>query len=144
MAFTNPSVQDFKNRYTRDFPYGTDPAVAVLDQDIANAFVETNVAINPALFDDQSSYTLGYLKLSAHYLVLNLRASSQGLNGQWSWLEQSKSVGSVAQAFGIPQRILDNPVFAGLCKTNYGAAYLMQVLPALSGAGFSVCGATRP
>jgi hypothetical protein len=143
-VFSNPSVADFRARYTRDFPYGTDQTVAVLDADIANAFLDTNVVINQALFDDQSSYNLGYLKLSAHYLVLNLRASSQGINGQWAWLEQSKSAGSVATAFGIPQRVLDNPVFAGLCKTNYGAAYLLQILPALSGAAFAVCGGTQP
>jgi hypothetical protein len=142
LAFVNPQPSDFRAWYTRDFPYGTDPTVSVLDSDIANAMVETNVAINPDLFADQSSYTLGYLKLSAHYLVLNLRASSQGINGQWAWLEQSKSAGSVATAFGIPQRVLDNPVFAGLCKTNYGAAYLLQILPALSGAAFAVCGGT--
>lgn len=144
MAFNNPSVADFKSRFFRDFPYGADPATSILDQDITSAFTFVNVNVNQDLFGDQGSYTLGYLLLSAHYLVMNLRASSQGINGQFNFLQQSKSVGGVAEAFGIPQRILDNPDWAILCKTNYGAQFIQLVLPQLAGNVFSVCGATRP
>jgi hypothetical protein len=144
MAFTNPSVQDFKNQFFRDFPYGTDPEVSVLDQDITAAFVFTNVNFNQALFGDQGSYNLGYLLLSAHYLVMNLRASSQGLNGQFNFLQNSKGAGSVNEAFAIPQRILDNPDWAILSKTNYGAQYLQLIIPQLAGQIYTVCGSTRP
>lgn len=144
MAYENPSVADFKNYFNRDFPYGTDPNTSILDSDITKAFAMTNININQALFGYQSSYTIGYLLLSAHYMVMNLRTSSQGINGQFNFLEQNKSVSAVAQSFAIPQRILDNPDLAILCKTNYGAQFLQIILPQLAGNMFTVLGSTRP
>lgn len=144
MAYDNPSVADFKTRFYRDFPYGTDQDTSVLDQDITTAFTYVNININQGLFGEQASYSAGYLLLSAHYLVMNLRASSQGLNGQFNFLQNSKSVGSVSEAFGIPQRILDNPDWAILCKTNYGAMFIQLVLPQLAGNMFIAYGRTLP
>lgn len=143
MAFNNPAVSDFKAQFFRDFPYGTDMNVSVLDQDIANAFQQTNVSINPNLWSDQGSYTLGYLLLSAHFMVLSLRASSQGLNGQYNWMQNNKSVAGVSEGFEIPQRIKDNPDFMAYYKTNYGAQYMNLVLPQLAAQIFSVRGTTR-
>lgn len=142
--FINPTVQDFKDYFTRDFPYGTDPNTSVLDSDITKAYGQVNFAINPALFPDQASYTLCYLFLAAHWLVTDLRMSSQGISGQYNWLESSKSVGSVSEGFSIPQRILDNPEFAMLSKTNYGAKYLQLLLPQLMGQIFIAPGRTLP
>ncbi len=144
MAYDNPTINDFKTFFVRAFPFGTDLNTQVLDQDIANAYLMTNPQINQALFIDQSSYTLGYFNLSAHFLVTSLRASSQGLNGQFNWLEQSKAAGTVNQAFSIPQRILDNPYWAMLTKTNFGAAYLGLIFPQLAGQIYVVAGSTRP
>lgn len=144
MAYTVPTLQNFKDFFVRDFPYGTDVNVAVLDADITKAFSFVDAMINPNLFSSQAAYTNGYLLLSAHFLVMNLRASSQGLNGQFNFLQASKSVGPVSEAFSIPQRILDNPELAILVKTNYGAQYLQMVLPQLAGQMFTVCGGTRP
>ena len=53
MAYDNPTVQDFKDYFFRDFPFGTDPNVSVLDQDISKAMVQCRSAINQALFDNQ-------------------------------------------------------------------------------------------
>jgi Protein of unknown function (DUF4054) len=144
MAYNNPSVADFKAFFARDFPYGVDPDTSILDADITKAFTFTNVNVNEGLFADQGSYTIGYQLLSAHYLVLNIRASSQGLNGQYNFLQQSKGAGAVNEAFAIPPRILENPEFAMLAKTNYGAQFLLLILPQLSGQVFSVHGSTRP
>lgn len=144
MAFSNPSVADFKSFFTRDFPYGSDPTTSILDSDITKAFTFTNVNMNQTLFADQGSYAIGYNLLSAHYLVTNLRASSQGINGQFNFLQVSKNVGAVAEAFGIPQRILDNPDWAMLCKTNYGAQFLQLILPQMAGQIFNAYGSTRP
>ena len=140
MAFSNPSVADFKAFYTRPFPYGTDPNTSILDSDISNAFLYTNTSINQAFFGDQGSYNVGYFTLSAHYLVTNLRASSQGINGQFAFLEQSKGVGGVSTSIAIPQRILDNPYWAVFSKTNYGMIYLQMILPSLCGQMYSVPG----
>jgi hypothetical protein len=144
MAFNNPTITDFKSFFVRDFSYGADPNTSIIDQDIANAYAETNVNFNPALWADQENYTLGYLLLSAHYLQININSSSQGISGQFSWNTTSKSVGSVSQASQIPQRILDNPLYAWLTKTNYGTRYLMLLLPQLTGQMFTAYGSTRP
>lgn len=144
MAYLNPSVADFKAYFTRDFPYGTDPNTSITDTDIAKSFQISNANINQGLFSDQSSYTVGYLLFSAHNMVMSIRSSSQGINGQFSFLDASKGVGSVNEAFAIPQRILDNPYFSMLAKTNYGAQYLMMLLPQLMGQVYTVIGSTRP
>ncbi len=144
MAFSSPSVQDFKNYFVRDFPYGTDMKTSVLDIDITNAFVMTNTQINQALFSYQPDYTVGYLLLAAHYMVMALRSSSQGINGQFSWLESGKAVGPASSTLAIPQQILNAPYWSALTKTNYGAQYLMMVFPKLVGSMFTVCGATQP
>jgi hypothetical protein len=144
MAYNYPQVSDFKNQFIRDFPYGTDPNVAILDQDIQNAFAAANVNFSPNFWDSQQTFTLGYLYLSAHFLCMNIRASSQGINGQYNFGQVSKGAGSVNEAFSIPQRILDNPEFAMYAKTTYGAQYLMWLLPQLAGQMFSVCGRTKP
>ena len=140
MAFTNPAVSDFKSQLSRDFPYGTDPNNSVLDSDITYAFQFTNNSINQGFFTDQGTYTVAYNLLSAHYLVTNLRASSQGINGQYNWLQNSKGVGQVNEAFSIPDRILQNPIFSSLSKTNYGQNYLVMILPQLTGFMYGVYG----
>ena len=144
VAYSNPAVTDFKNQFVRDFPYGTDPTTSVLDSDIANAFQFVNININQGLFADQGSYTLGYLLLSAHYLVFALRASSQGLGGQYNFAQNTKSVGQVSEGFTIPEHISNNPYLLMLTKTNYGAQYLELILPKLCGQIFTICGATLP
>lgn len=144
MAYSNPSVADFKAYFFRDFPYGTDQETQVLDADIAKAFQQTNINFAQGLWADQAGYNVGYFLLSAHFLVLDLRASSQGINGQFSFLEQSKSVGSVSQSFAIPDRINQNPFWSMLTKTNYGAQYLQLILPQMSGQMFDVHGTTLP
>jgi hypothetical protein len=144
MAFTNPAVSDFKSYFFRDFPYGIDITTSVLDQDITSAFLSTNVNINQGLFPDQGTYNLGYLLLSAHYLVMNLRQSTQGINGQYNFLQSSKGVGPVNEAFSIPERILENPYWTMLTKTNYGQAYLQLLMPQLTGQIYNAYGTTLP
>jgi hypothetical protein len=143
VAYTQPTVSDFKLFFTRDFPYGVTNQT-VMDSDIFRAITQTSMDFPVTLFPDQGSYNVGFLLLSAHNLVMNLRASSQGINGQFAWLQGSRSVGSVSESISIPQRILDNPMFSYLSKTNYGTQYLMMILPLISGQVFTVEGATLP
>ncbi len=144
MAYTYPTVNDFKNYFVRDFPYGADPATSILDSDISKAQGEANFNFSSAFATSQENFSMLFNYLTAHYLVMDIRASSQGISGTYSWLESSKSVGSVSQSFSIPQRILDNPEYSYLSKTNYGAKYLSLILPRLSGQIFNVCGRTNP
>lgn len=144
MAWVNPTIEDFKAYYFRDFPYGTDPNTSVLDADIAKAFGMVDPYFTEQYYSSQATYDYAYFSLAAHYLVMNLNASSQGINGQFNWLEQSKGVGAVNQSFAIPQKILDNPMLAMFSKTNYGAMYLETLIPRLVGACFIAPGSTRP
>lgn len=143
MAYSKPSVDDFKAYFFRDFPYGTDPATSILDLDIAKAYGQTDFNFNSDLFGTQADYTLGYLLLAAHWLVIDIRMSSQGIAGKYSWLTTNKAVGSVSEGYQIPQRILDNPELAQLSQTNYGAKFLQLILPQLSGQIFFAHGRTH-
>lgn len=127
-----PSVSDFKAFFSRDFPY-LSTSETVMDADITRALTEASAYVNESLFSTQALFTTAFLYMTAHCLVTNLRASSQGLSGSYSWLESSKSVGSVSQSFAIPESITTNPVYAMYCKTTYGAKYLSLVLPLLHG-----------
>lgn len=144
MAYLAPTIAEFKAYFTRDFPYGSDPATSITDADINKAFGQTNFNINQGMFASQGNYQIAYMLLAAHYLVTDIRMSSQGLSGQYNWAEQSKSVGSVSQSFAIPQKILDNPYFSMLARTNYGAKYLELIAPLLAGQVGFVYGRTLP
>lgn len=146
MAYSNPSIADFKGYFTRDFPYSADPADGVTDQDIANAMQRTNITINQTLFPDgQANFTIGYYYLTAHFLVTAIQVSGQGLFGKGTaGVEQSKSVGSVSQSFAIPQSFLENPFFAGLSKTAYGLEYFNMIYPYLVGKATYAHGRTLP
>lgn len=148
MAYTYPSVSDFKTYFARDFPYpptGEESNTAyVRDVDITKAQDEAKFNFNSSLVADQAEFSMLFNYLTAHFLVLDLRASSQGLNGSWSWQESSKGVGSVSQSFAIPEIIQNNPVFAAYAKTNYGAKYLNLIMPSLIGPFFTVRGRTLP
>lgn len=138
--YTNPTVADFVSYFNRDFPYGNTDLTTVNDVDITKALDYQQNTINQTLFPNQNIYSQGALLLAAHQLVLNLRASSQGIAGKFEWLQQSKGVGAVNAAFAIPQRLLDNPEFAAFAGTTYGTQYLMLILPFLTGNMFSVYG----
>ena len=139
----NPTIQDFKNQFPRDFPYNADPLLGVTDTDIANAFRQVNININQAFFCDDSGYGIYYNLLAAHYLVMGLQRSAIGVAGGFSFAQSSKSAGSVSVSSAIPQKFLDNPQFGIFAKTAYGAEYLVYILPFLSGNVFAVSGRTQ-
>lgn len=143
-GFTFPQVPQFKQYFIDDFPYGTDPKTQFPDYRILNAMQLCGLAFfNPIFFPEQQSFNNGFLLLSAHYMVMNIRRASQGMKGQFGFLQQSKSAG-VSVSNAIPQRILDNPDFAWLCQTNYGAEFLHIILPQLSGQMFPILAVTNP
>lgn len=112
----------------------------VSDLDITNAYAEACTAFNASLFGDEDGIKLGYLYLSAHYLVNDLNAG--GLESASSNLVNSRSVGNVSESYSIPQWQLDDPVFAFYAKSSYGSKYLNMMLPRLRGNMAVVCGAT--
>jgi len=150
MAYIQPTVNEFKGYFHRDFPYAVpldgpgDPTdyKKVMDQDIINALATARVNFNEARWEDQETYKLGYLLLSAHYLVKVVLASSQGLRGQNSGITQLKNVGSMQESYVIPDRIKNSPHLGGLYTTRYGALYLELLAPRLLGNVVCVEGAT--
>lgn len=152
MAYSSPSVNDFKTQFIRDFPFAvpssgggdsTDSS-KVLDADITNALTLAGNQINPGIFTTQALYTQGYLYLAAHYLVTAFSAAFEGVGSSAGWLTASKSVGSVSESYAIPDRITKSPFLALLSKTKYGSMYLQIVLPLLVGNVQIAGGATLP
>lgn len=140
---TDPTISDFKARFARDFPYGTDDT-KVQNADIQSALEETTDTINQDLFGEQSDYSRAFLFLAAHFLTTNLQNSAQGVDGAYNWLTVSKAAGSVNQGFTIPESILKNPALAQIAQTTYGARYIGMILPRISGNMAVVAGGTTP
>lgn len=116
----------------------------VQDSDITRAFAEAKMNFNQAFFCDDESIKLAYLYLTAHYLVLDLRNAMAGVSGTGENTVQSRTVGSVSEAYAIPEYVLKDPVLAYYAKTGYGQKYLSFVLPNLVGNVVAVHGATLP
>lgn len=135
MAYTQPTVADFKSRFDRDFFYATDQTdrTKVRDKDITLAYGQAAVNFNEGLWENQGVFSEASMLLAAHYLCTNLLASSQGIRGAGEWLANSKAVGNVSAAFSIPQRILDDPFLAQLSRTTYGCTYLSIIAVRLVG-----------
>lgn len=142
MGFINPAVSDFKAYFLRDFMYTVDQT-GVMDQDILNAQADATAFLNVDNFGDQPTYFLAFNLLTAHFLGMNILASSGGLGSPFAWPASSKSVGSVSISSAISARITENPEFAYLTSTQYGTKYLMLVLPLLVGSCGSVYGGTN-
>jgi len=65
----------------------------VLDADIEKAFNEAKITFNQSLFSSEENVKIGFLYLTAHYLVNDLRAALKGLSGTAAFPLQSRSVG---------------------------------------------------
>lgn len=115
----------------------------VLDADIEKAFAEAMINFNQALFSTAAEIQLAFLYLSAHFLVTDIRRSSQGLNSRGDYIAQSQSVGNVSEALAIPDSINNNPQFSLYTTSGYGIKYLNLVMPRLVGHVGVVQGATN-
>lgn len=191
MDLTTVTVQDFKDLFTRDFPYlpewsatqiynndaivyysttllfyqanqnavpvGTVPTNGsfwndyeddifnyVLDSDITKAFAEAQINLNQALFGSDAQVELGYLYLTAHYMVMDIRGAQKGIESTGEFAVSGRSVGSVSENYVIPDAYKDSPFLGYLAKTSYGQKYLSLIMPNLVGNVNAVCGATNP
>lgn len=144
MDLSTITIQQFKDRFYRDFTYkkvdenGIDSIPDqdfVQDQDIQNAFNDAKPLLNQALLGSDATITLGYLYLSAHCLSLNIKAASAGVNsgGTGAFPVTSRSVGSVSEAYQVPDAYKDDPILAQYAQTAYGQKYLAMVMPMLRG-----------
>lgn len=115
----------------------------ILDSDIEKAFNEALISFNQSLFTSDKNIQIGFLYLTAHYLVNDIRASQKGISGTGSFPVASRSVGSVSETYGIPASYLSNPNFSFYTQSAYGLKYLNMVLPMLVGNVVSVQGSTH-
>lgn len=116
----------------------------VTDTDLQQALFAAGYNTSQALFDSQARWSYAYNYLAAHMLVEKLLAAGEGLVSQYNWLTASKSVGSMQEAFAIPDKIMKDPFLAPLSKTRYGATYLTIIAPQLCGAMFAAPRRTLP
>ena len=151
MEYIKPTIEEFKIYFSRDFPFQppvtppevVNPDLYIQDADIAKAFLITDANLILGCFTSQEAYTISYMDLAAHYLVMSLRASAGGISGTFSWGATSKSVGSVSISNTIPDSILQNPTWAVFAQTPYGVNYLISIIPCLVGRFFVVPGRTH-
>jgi len=116
----------------------------VLDEDIDKAFGEAEINLNQDLFGTDAQIRIGYLYLSAMYLVHDLRAALRGIAAGANFTVSAKSVGNVSESYAIPQAFIDNPIYQIYTQSPYGLKYLSLVLPQLVGNVGAVAGMTHP
>ena len=141
MDLTSITVADFKSLFVRDFTYGT-ITDTVNDSDITRAFAEASLCLNQSLYSSDAAIKMMYLYLTAHYLVLDLRAASASLESSGSFPVNSRTVGSASESYTIPQQYLDSPVLSVYTQTAYGMKFLSITLPLLVGNIGTVYGGT--
>jgi len=138
----NTTLENFKEYFNRDFPFGSDIELHVLDSDVTKALDRAATQINTSLFATQAEYTIAFNHLSAHYLVTSINNSSQGLGSTFKWPANSRSVGGVSESVTIPDSVMKSPFLASLMSTGYGVAYLEQIWTLSRGAIYTSAGAT--
>lgn len=139
---TNTAVPTNATNWDVDATYSTDDFIG--DADICRAFAEAGVNFNQALWGADNVIKLGYLYITAHYLVMDLRASASGISANPQFMVTDRKVGNVSESYGIPPAFLNNPAFAYLATTPYGLKYMSMVAPRLVGNFNSVFGGTNP
>lgn len=148
MAFTVPSVADFKAYFVRDFNYAPENDASnlkfVTDADINKAYGQASLNFNNSLFGEDADAEIAYKWLSAFYLVYDLQASSKGLTSQSNFPISSKSVGSVSIGFTVPEKYARDPYLSIFTGNGYGLKYLSLLLPRLVGNIVAIGGATLP
>lgn len=146
MAWTAPTVAEFKSYFSRDFQYApaSDPLNLgyVIDADVSKAIAEAQFNFNSGLGGLDAQVTVMFMYLSAHYLVTNIKNSSKGLSSQGAGILQSVNVGSVSTNYAIPEKYLKSPILAQYTTTGYGMRYLDLVMKYLVGRVNNVAGTT--
>lgn len=115
----------------------------VRDQDITKAFAEAQQVFNQGLGGTDAEITLAYLYLTAHFLVVDLRAAVSGF-GVTAGVLTSRSVGSVSESYQTPDAWTQDPVLYPYTTTAYGIKYLNLWLAQARGNVQCVAGAIRP
>lgn len=140
------TVEEFKDYFDRDFPYSSNPddLEGIRDKDILKAFGEASLVFNPAFFACDKDKKLGFLYLAAHYLVVDINNSSQGLSSNFAGFLTNKSVGSVSVGKTLPDWIMASPIYSEIALDGYGNKYLSLIITQMVGNVVVVKGTTLP
>lgn len=141
------TVADFKVYYPKDFnnEYYLDSSGGnAIDSYIGNAMTEAINEINVNLFSNNAVLQIAFMRLSAHYLVQNLRNSDIGIQSLGQNIQAENRAKDLEAKFGIPRSFLDDIVLNGYTRTNYGLMYLAQIMPLLRGNMVHISGTTLP
>lgn len=146
MTLDDILVDDFKEYFTRDFPYYTagDSTNYVTDEDIEKAFLQAQANFNTDLFSSDNILKISYLHLVAHYLVVDFQMSAQGLQSVGYNPVTSRSVGSVSESYQLPEWISKGSFLAEYTTTRYGQKYLSLIRPLMIGNVGLAAGYTTP
>lgn len=136
-AWTRPTVDDFKDRFKRDFRYAptgdAENLDFVTDGDITNALDMAEANFNQSLFGTEDQITQAFLWLAAFYLVSMLQVSAEGISSQSNFPINAQSVGGVSLSFQIPEKYAKSPALSIFMGNGYGRMYLSLAIPQLAG-----------
>jgi hypothetical protein len=138
MAWTAPTITEFKTYFSRDFNFATDHDEPeneeyVLDADVIKALTEAGINFNDSLYGSDAQVTAVFMYLVAFHLVVNLQNSAKGISSQSKFPISSNSVGGVAISFQIPERFSKDASLNQYMTNGYGMKYLSLALPFLVG-----------
>lgn len=133
-------VEKFKERYARDFIFGTGNDT-VTDGDIKNAMRDAAATFNAKLFSVKDG-RLAFLLCAAHYVVFNIQAAGGlsakpqglGVENQAQGPIISKGAAGVSASYvEPPDRIKSSTILMQFWLTDYGRKYLAMLQPKLAG-----------
>lgn len=116
----------------------------IKESDVNRAFVEAKIVFNQALFGTEAQIKVGYLYVTAHFLVIDMQNAIEGITSKGSQIVNSRSVGSVSESYTIPERFIKDINLNPYTRTGYGLKYLSLVVSKLVGNVKAIKGATLP
>lgn len=114
----------------------------ILDVDIQNAFEIGYSKIKLNLPDN--IIKKAFLLLSAHYLVIYIRAEIDGIESKGEYTVNSQSVGSVSVSYAQQDFMIKDDLQGFYAKSSYGVLYYSLIKPYLIGQGYLAIGGTTP
>lgn len=119
--------------------------VYVLDSDIEKAYFQARQFFNPNLFDNENDLLSYICYLIAHYLVIDIQMSQEGVNSTGYYIPNHTTVGDVSESYSNPTNSQgDSFILYQLNQTRYGQKYLSLISPLLVGHFNSIRGTTTP
>lgn len=114
----------------------------VWNEDIDNAYSEACMKFNADLFKGDDQIKIGYLYLTAHFLVQDLQ--NNGVGSSYSGPVKSRTVGNVSETLEVPKWLVNSPTFSFLGTTWYGIKYANMIWNRTRGTMKSVWTGTNP